>query len=112
MLVSEHETVVVSSMGWVDRGGVVVWDPASERTRTALLDSQASHLELLPGEGDLFAVVHHHKGSYFVTARHLSDPSQVIARLDVDGLTAQLDGDRDVWSRLPQFFGGWYAGNA
>ncbi len=107
MLVSSDETVVLSTVGWVDHGGFLSWDPESGSTRAVPVDD-SPFLNLLPGVDDYFAVVHHGRaGGYSVSARHLSEVSDEIARLTIRDDQAESEGNLEVWGRLPQFYGGW-----
>ncbi len=107
MLVSSDETAVLSTVGWVDHGGFLAWDPESGITQTVEVDD-SPYLDLLPGVDDYFAVVHHGQaGGYSVSARHLSEVTDEIARLTIRNDQAEIEGDLEVWGRLPQFYGGW-----
>ena len=95
----------------MDHGGLFVWNAADEQGRSIVLDEDAQFLRLAPGANDFFAVTHFRRGSYFVTARHIHRPAEVLARIDVNGATARAAGEAQVWAHLPQFFGGWDNGN-
>jgi hypothetical protein len=107
VLVSRDETLVLSTVGSVDHGGFLCWDPESGSTRTVPVDD-SPFLNLLPGVDDYYAVVHHGRaGGYWVSARHLSEVSHEISRLTISDDRADIEGDLEVWGQLPQFYGGW-----
>jgi hypothetical protein len=106
MLVDLSERVAVSSVGWVDHGSLLVVDLERGTTRRCLVEEGARYLSLLPGDEDFFAVVHHTAASFWVSAHHLGAPEEVVSRVIVDGLSAEVDGDASVWRHLPEFFGG------
>ena len=99
MLVSQDETLVVSSVGSVDHGGLLVWNAMDDLSRSVVPDDEAQFLLLDAGTNDFFATTHSHRGSYFVTARHIAQPEQVLARIDVSGASASVTGDAQVWAR-------------
>jgi hypothetical protein len=106
MLMDAAERCIVSSIGFLDHGSLVVWDTVTG-SRTVLPVDDSQHLRLHGGEDDYFAVSHHHDGHFHVTARHFSQPDTVLGTLWFpELLTAELDGDPAVWERLPHLYGG------
>ena len=104
MLIDARGTVVVSSLGWVDRGGLWVLRVADGReTRVAL--SEAEWLSLHPGRDDHLAVMHHFEGGRVeITVHALGDPAAILGRAVLAAGGGPVDGAAATWARVPAYY--------
>jgi hypothetical protein len=105
-------TVALSNLGWVDHGSIWRFDARGGEADIVPV-SDAAYLRLHTGSGEHFAVEHHWKGQRFrVSAHAYARPDAELARVEVRGSTAELDGDARVWSTLPPAYVGYLNGDA
>jgi hypothetical protein len=92
--------VVLSSLGWVDRGALWRFDIATGEQDTVVL-SDADYLRVFDGDRQHFVVQHHWGADRFrVTAQTWMDPGVPVSSIEVNGWVPHLDGDASVWSSL------------
>jgi len=104
VLADPQERTLVSSLGWVDRGSLWIFEPDTGRERTRRL-GEAQFLSLHAGAADRFAVVHHHDGERLeITAHTFAEPAKTLARCIVEGWERRLEGDTRAWSGLPRHY--------
>jgi len=110
MIWNQEQSVLISSMGWVDHGALWCFETASARvTRIELGD--ARYLSLKAGLHDHFAVVHHfNRGRLEVTVHRFALPGKVVARAVLRGNTQALEGDVAAWAYVPKWFVAYFAG--
>lgn len=107
MICDAAQTTVVSSIGWIDHGSVLIWDVNSDQIRTEVVDGESHHLVLFEGSEDFFSVLHARDGKgYAVSVRHLSAPTLPLAQATVRHGSARLEGDQSVWASVPSVYGG------
>ncbi len=101
MISDLQESVLLSSMGWVDGGSVWSLDTSTGAEKRFRL-SDAKYLSLHPGKHGHFSVLHHFEGSQIeITAHRFSAPSQVVAQVTVKCSSFEFTGDSTVWNFLP-----------
>lgn len=104
MITDPDGTRVISSVGWVDRGALWVFDSVSAGPNVGEL-SDARYLVLHGGRLGQFAVVHHWDGGRVsITAHAFSEPARELGRIDVRGWTGSLHGQEAVWDCLPRSY--------
>jgi hypothetical protein len=108
MLIDRDESVVVSNLGWVDKGAVWVCDTANSEARQLKL-SDAKYLSLCEGNNGNFSAVHHFDNNRLdITAHEIIRPGQVLARIAIVDGKATFEGDIAVWGELPRAYVGYY----
>jgi hypothetical protein len=114
MILNIDRTQAISTLGWVDKGGLWVFSLESGLRQITLSD--AKYLAVVQGTDDFFAVVHNWDGNRFeITAHHQSEPSRIISRASlrlrqpVPGPKPELvfEGDSSVWEQLPGAYTGY-----
>lgn len=101
MISNQDRSVLISSMGWVDKGSLWCYDVKRSRQESLEL-SEAKYLTLHLGKDDYFAVVHHFDGSRLeITAHCLSDPKKVLSKIVILSDKFWFDGDCLIWEKLP-----------
>jgi hypothetical protein len=104
LILSQDQTLIVSSLGWTDTGGLWVLETRSGKVSTHKI-SDAKHLSLHPGTNDYFSVVHHHDGDQLrISAHSLSDPSKVLARVCFGPSGNTFEEDTTVWTHVPKAY--------
>jgi hypothetical protein len=107
VILDASEERIVSSVGWVERGALLVWDTESNETRLVPVDD-SDYLVLIAGDDDYFAVVHQRQGGgYMVSVRHMTAPESALARVRVTGSEGRFEGDGALWRRVPRAYGGY-----
>jgi hypothetical protein len=105
MISSPDRTIVLSSLGWVERDALWVFDARANTCETVPLDSGARYVSLHATDADRFSVHHHHDGKRFeVTVRLFSAPTEVIARAWVEEARQGLWGDAAAWTDVPRLY--------
>lgn len=105
MISNPTRTVVLSSLGWVDRDAIWLFDVGASRHERVPLGSGARHVSLHSKGGSRFSVGHHFGGKRFeVTVRDFSAPTEVIARAWVEEGRRGLFGDASAWIDVPRLY--------
>lgn len=108
MITSSDEAFVISSFGWVEKGGVW-WYSVQSREATTIPLSRARWVELFAGENDLFSALHHWEGEKVeLTVARISAPGDVLARAVISPDGQEISGDDSLLSRVPAAYTGWY----
>jgi len=104
MILSQDETVIVSSIGWADAGALWVFETRAGRVSTHKL-SDAKYLSLHPGTEDHFAVVHHADGEQVrITAHSFANPPKALAGVTLGASGIAFEGEAAVWRRVPRAY--------
>ena len=103
---SADRSAIVSSLGWVDRGGLWVYSDRGPSVRSIRLGA-ANYLSLRAGTDDHFAVVHHGEGHVGeITVHRFPEVEQVLARAVIGAGDGMLSGDVDAFARVPRYYTG------
>jgi hypothetical protein len=110
LILDQQERQIVSSLGWVEHGALLIWDIETDKARRIEIPD-ADYVLLVPGRDDAFAVVHHRRsGGYSVSVRQSSAPDDVLATAVVEAGRGRLEGDRYAWLTVPSSFSGYDPG--
>lgn len=110
MLSDAHGGVIVSSLGWVDHGGLWVFSVADGAVATLPL-GDPKYLTVHRGRDDFFSVLHHFEGDRIEIGVHrFAAPGEAVARARLDRDGARVEGDAAAWSHVPASYVTWYAG--
>ena len=105
MIASGDQSVLISSMGWVDTGSLWVFDVPSGKETRIPLQSGARYLSLHCCHPSYFAVVHHFDGSRFaVTIHGFGDPGRTAARGRFHIDSSSLQGESELWQFVPRLY--------
>ena len=109
MLVDRHGAVAVSSLGWVDRSSLWIFEASCGSARSMPL-GDAKFLSLHPGTDGFFSLRHDHEGAWLeVTVHAFVDPAAVVARAVVHPEGSRLEGDIAAWRHVSRSYAAWYA---
>lgn len=101
MLTNTAGKIAISTLGWVDGGGLWTFRVGDQRARQISL-GDARYLTLHAGTGDYFSAVHHHDGSRIgVTLHHFDDLGTPLGRAVVEAAGSTVTGSPSLWSRVP-----------
>src|SRR5262245_58837786 len=102
MISNPDRTVLLSSLGWLDRDALWCFRAAQARFELIPLGSGASWASLHSSDSDYFSVGHHFDGARFeLTVRGFSDPGRVLARATAGEGGTAATGDPSIWSWVP-----------
>ena len=102
MIRDPQEHSLISSLGWVDGGSLWCFEIDSGQQHKLEIGN-AKYLTLHVGTGGMFAAVHHFEGERLeITAHNFTQPEVVLARCIIAGESRHIEGDVNVWKRLPQ----------
>ena len=105
MITNPDRTLVVSSVGWVEKDALWVLDPASGRAETIACGTGAAWCSLHGGGAERFAVAHHFDGERLeITVRGFPAPAAVLARAVVERGGCRLLGDAAAWRDVPHLY--------
>ena len=114
VLVDAAERYCIYSLGLSDQGAIVRIDIGSGKQRRFAF-GRANHLSVHQGDGEVFSVVHHHRGgeTLIVDIRSFEHPERPLAELHLDG-SEEVDhsafrGDPQMWARVPEGYVAYYA---
>ncbi len=104
MLLDLSARIVISSLGWVNKGGLWTFDLRDERERTVTV-SDAQYLSVHAGADDHFAVVHHHDGSRVeITVHRFHAVDEPVARAVVEADRTELTGEPSAWMNVSKHY--------
>ena len=110
MLSDSRGSVIISNLGWVDRGSLWIMSVGSGRIETVFL-SDAKYLSLHPGAHNFFSMNHHFDSNRaMITVHRYSDPHEVAASANLTPDGSALDGDLSVWAFVQKNYVSYYAG--
>ncbi len=110
MLLDAQSRVVVSSLGWVDHGGLWMLRVA-DGIESRIPLGEAKWLSLHPGTEDHFSVVHHFESDRIeITIHSFQDPQETLGRAAVAGDGARVLGGAAVWGRVAKSYVAYYTG--
>jgi hypothetical protein len=108
MIVNNEESVLVSSLGWVDKSSIWVFDVCSEDIEQFQL-SDAKHLSIHLGKEDLFSVVHHYEANKLEMSAHsFAEPASPLSKFTIEDGKKSFDGKLDIWNKLPKAYIAYY----
>lgn len=104
MILSQDQTLIVSSLGWTDAGGLWVLETRSGKKCTYKI-SDAKCLSLHRGINNYFSVVHHHDGYQAQISIHsLLNPPKILARVCFSSSGPAFEGDSKLWMHVPKAY--------
>src|SRR5213593_1409344 len=106
MISNSARTTIISSMGWIDRDALWVFDVRRGRAEQIPLGTGASYLSLHHSGSDHFAVAHHvDDGSRFQLIVHaFDDPGTPLARAVFSESEIHFDGGSAIWTNVPKLY--------
>ena len=110
MIRDPQESVLLSSLGWVD--GANLWRLSLSNGSVSLVPlSSAKWLSLHHREAQFFSVAHHFdNGRLEFTAHTFASPEAAVSRAIIDGPRCEIAGDTQVWRHLPRSYVGYCCG--
>jgi hypothetical protein len=104
MLLSQDESVIISSLGWTDTGGLWILETRSGGLTSHKI-SDAKYLSLHPGKNDYFSVVNYYDGDKLhISAHSFADPARILARVCFGSSGHTFEGDTSVWTHVPKAY--------
>jgi hypothetical protein len=101
MIVDSQQTVIVSSLGWVDRDALWTFDIASGM-EGMLQVGDADWIQVIPGDDDYVSILQHRRdGTGKITIRRLDALSDIIAEANMTGTETSLNGESEAWKNVP-----------
>ncbi|HVT37840.1 MAG TPA: hypothetical protein VHE78_02230 [Gemmatimonadaceae bacterium] len=105
MISSPDGTTVLSSLGWVDKDALWLFDAVRGATETIPLGTGARYASLHSDGSGRFAVAHHFDGRRLeVSVRGFSDPRIVLAHAVVADGENIISGDSPAWQDVPLLY--------
>lgn len=105
MISDGNKSVLVSSIGWVDRDSLWIFDPGKDRESRISLGGGARYLSLHSSGTGRFAVVHHFDGARFeATVHSFEEPAIALARAVVDEKHSEMSGEPRIWKDVPRLY--------
>jgi hypothetical protein len=107
MLVDANETCIISNLGWAEKGGLWVYEIATEKIRHVKVGN-ARGVRIVPGSDDYFAMQpcgpQVKEGRTEFLASSMSSPGEVLSRISIDKGAATFEGEVEVWQHLPRAY--------
>lgn len=105
MIANPEKTTLVSSVSWVDRDAIWVFEVPVARAERLPLGSGARYLSLHSSGSSRFSVGHHFDGARFeLTVHSFSDPGRVQAQAILEEDENKLVGDASAWGDVPLLY--------
>ncbi len=104
MIRDVNEKNLISSLGWVEKGSLWIFDIENESVEAVKI-SEASYLSLNQGKQNLFSVEHHFEDNHLeITAHSASKPAEVLSKIVVYDEKYSFSGNPIVWNELPKSY--------
>ncbi len=104
MIRDENGATIISSLGWVEKNSLWIFDTENETLRKVELGA-AEYLSLFSGAFDHFSVAHHYdKSKVEITAHSFESPETILSRISVTEDGHKFDGNSEVWKFLPKAY--------
>jgi hypothetical protein len=108
MITNTTEKLVVSSLGWVDKGSLWILNTDTDKIDAAQL-SDANYLSLHTGKEDCFSVLHHFDNNQLrISAHSASEPERAISNIFLEDSEFRFEGNDSVWQYLPKAYVSFY----
>jgi hypothetical protein len=104
MFVSTDEKTVISTMGWIEHGGIWIYNVADNKYKTHNL-SNAKYLQLHEGKNGYFSLLHFYDGNKLeISLHHEDNPLNIIDTIIIEGTGNNYKFSSDLWSNVPLFY--------
>jgi len=104
MFVSSNDKIVISTMGWIDHGGIWIYNVENNTCITHNL-SDAKYLQLHEGKNGFFSLLHFYDGNKLnICLHHEDDPLNIIDTILIEGTGNNYKFKSDLWSNVPLFY--------
>jgi len=104
MIVNSQQSLIVSSLGWVDKDALWTFNVGSGKTEAVRLGN-ADSLTLVAGDHDHVGVLQYRRnGTARITVRRLDALVEAVAEAEIDGETGTLTGSTESWRYVPQAY--------
>jgi hypothetical protein len=101
MIYEEKYGKVVSSLGWIDKGSILIHDTIKNITRNVRL-SDADYLMLFKGSNGYFSILHVYKDNIQISIHHFEAPDEILSNLTwVNDLNKKNLG---IWHHVPNYY--------
>ena len=105
MIANPNSNLLVSSLGWVEKDALWVFDASRTTASLVPLETGARYASLHSSGIDRFVVSHHFDSERFeLSVRTFANPSQVQARAIISDRESKLTGDAAAWLGLPLLY--------
>jgi hypothetical protein len=101
-----HETYqkVISSLGWVDKGSLWVYDGHTQKTGAVPL-SNANYLVIRQGTDGYFSIMHNYEGARVeITVHHFSDVAKELSKSSFDHYRLKQTGEPAYWKFVSRYY--------
>lgn len=104
MIRSLSEKYLISSIGWVDKSSLWVFDTESETTENINL-GECEYLSTHEGIGNHFSVLQHQRDRTYpvLSAHSAEDPTETLGNILL-GEDSRIEGDSEVWRYLSRAY--------
>jgi hypothetical protein len=99
MIFDPATQTLIDNQGWVDKGGLWIYDLATKAERLMPIEG-AAYLTIRAGADGLFRLTHHQSPEQTVSIRHMSDPQRVLASVALADPNCPFTGDRTLWNKV------------
>lgn len=104
MILNSSETRIISSIGWVEKSGLLIIDIPSKETKTVKLGS-AEYISLKKISGECFIVIHHYKCKQLAISIHSFDNPEVkLDEITILPKDSSFDGKSELWKIAPRYY--------
>lgn len=105
MITNPEHTILISSLGWVDRDALWQFDVAASTIECRSMGTGARYLSLHSTGSNYFSVGHHFDGAKIeLTVHSFSDPITILARATVSEHGVQFSGNPTTWQSVPLLY--------
>jgi len=104
MISNPDESMIISSLGWIDKGNLWVLQTSSDDIHKLEI-SDAKYISLHNNGGDYFSIVHHYDGKKVeISAHSFHKPETAISMIHFENGIASFDGDVEIWKKVPRAY--------
>lgn len=110
MILSDKKDKILSSLGWVEKGGLWLLDLGTSATPSIIPLSEAKFLSLHPGKNDYFSIVHNYDGKYLrITIHNFEAPGAILAEIAFNDSGITVLGDVRLFRHVKCCYAPYFA---
>jgi len=104
VILNSLETRIISSLGWVEKSGLLIIDIPSKKTKIVKLGG-ADYISLKKISGEYFIAINHFKSKQLTISIHsFDDPEVKLDEVTIIPKDSSFEGKSELWKITPRYY--------